>query len=33
MWEAAGMSQTALVSRLIDLGIQRRDARRALNRG
>jgi D-alanine-D-alanine ligase len=33
MWEAAGMSQTELVSRLIDLGIQRRDARRALNRG
>src|SRR5258708_5561514 len=32
MWEAAGMSQTALVSRLIDLGIQRRDARRALAR-
>lgn len=32
MWEAAGMTQVQLVSRLIDLGIQRRDARRALAR-
>ncbi|HVR62687.1 MAG TPA: D-alanine--D-alanine ligase family protein [Polyangia bacterium] len=32
MWEAAGMSQTQLVSRLVELGIQRRDARRALAR-
>lgn len=30
MWEAGGMTQTALVSRLVDLGIERRDARRAL---
>lgn len=33
MWEAAGLTQTALVSRLIELGLERRDARRALNRG
>jgi D-alanine-D-alanine ligase len=30
MWEASGLTPTALVSRLIDLAIQRRDARRAL---
>jgi D-alanine-D-alanine ligase len=32
MWEAAGLPQKALVSRLIELGIERRDARRALAR-
>jgi len=30
MWEASGLPPKALVSRLIDLAIQRRDARRAL---
>jgi D-alanine-D-alanine ligase len=30
MWEASGLPPRALVSRLIDLAIQRRDARRAL---
>jgi D-alanine-D-alanine ligase len=30
MWQASGLSPKALVSRLIDLAIQRRDARRAL---
>jgi len=30
MWEATGMSAQALVSRLIELAIERRDARRAL---
>jgi D-alanine-D-alanine ligase len=30
MWEASGLSQKALLSRLIDLAIERRDARRAL---
>jgi D-alanine-D-alanine ligase len=30
MWEASGLSGPALVSRLIDLAIERRDARRAL---
>jgi D-alanine-D-alanine ligase len=33
MWEASGLSQTALLSRLIDLAIERRDARRALKTG
>jgi D-alanine-D-alanine ligase len=32
MWESTGLTQTALVSRLVDLGIERRDARRALAR-
>jgi D-alanine-D-alanine ligase len=31
MWEASGLSSTALVSRLIDLAIERRDARRGLS--
>jgi D-alanine-D-alanine ligase len=30
MWEASGVSPTALINRLIDLAIERRDARRAL---
>jgi D-alanine-D-alanine ligase len=30
MWEASGMSAQSLVSRLIELAIERRDARRAL---
>jgi D-alanine-D-alanine ligase len=30
MWEVSGLTPTALVSRLIDLAIERRDARRAL---
>ncbi|HVZ86403.1 MAG TPA: D-alanine--D-alanine ligase family protein [Polyangia bacterium] len=33
MWEASGLSQTALLSRLIDLAIERRDGRRALRTG
>jgi D-alanine-D-alanine ligase len=33
MWEASGMSQKALVSRLIELALERRDARRALRTG
>ena len=32
MWEASGLPQKALVSRLIELGIERRDARRGLTR-
>jgi D-alanine-D-alanine ligase len=32
MWEGTGVTQISLVSRLIDLGIERRDARRALDR-
>jgi D-alanine-D-alanine ligase len=31
MWEASGLSATTLVSRLIDLAIERRDARRGLS--
>jgi D-alanine-D-alanine ligase len=31
MWEASGLSATALVSRLIELAIERRDARRGLS--
>jgi D-alanine-D-alanine ligase len=31
MWEASGLSATALVSRLIDLAVERRDARRGLS--
>ena len=31
MWEASGLSPTELVSRLIDLAIERRDARRGLS--
>jgi len=30
MWEASGLPPTALISRLIDLAIERRDARRDL---
>jgi D-alanine-D-alanine ligase len=30
MWEASGLPATALVTRLVDLAIERRDARRAL---
>jgi D-alanine-D-alanine ligase len=30
MWEASGLSAPALVSRLIDLAIERRDQRRTL---
>jgi D-alanine-D-alanine ligase len=30
MWEASGLSQRELVTRLIELAIERRDARRAL---
>jgi len=30
MWEATGLSASALISRLVDLAIERRDARRAL---
>jgi D-alanine-D-alanine ligase len=30
MWEASGVSQTELINRLVDLAIERRDARRAL---
>ncbi len=33
MWEASGLSQKALISRLIDLALERRDARRALRTG
>jgi D-alanine-D-alanine ligase len=33
MWEASGLSQKALVSRLIELALERRDARRALRTG
>jgi D-alanine-D-alanine ligase len=33
MWEASGLSQRALVSRLIELALERRDARRALRTG
>ncbi|HZL20960.1 MAG TPA: D-alanine--D-alanine ligase family protein [Polyangia bacterium] len=33
MWEWSGMSQKALVSRLIELALERRDARRALRTG
>ena len=33
MWEASGLSQRALISRLIDLALERRDARRALRTG
>src|SRR5580698_8466695 len=33
LWEATGMSQKALVSRLIELALERRDARRALRTG
>jgi len=31
MWEASGLSATDLVSRLIELAIERRDARRGLS--
>ena len=31
MWEAVGLAATELVSRLIDLAIERRDARRGLS--
>jgi len=31
MWEASGLSQRDLVTKLIDLAIERRDARRALS--
>jgi D-alanine-D-alanine ligase len=30
MWEASGVSQTELINRLVELAIERRDARRAL---
>ena len=30
MWEATGLSGPALISRLVDLAIERRDARRVL---
>ena len=33
MWEASGLSQKALVSRLLELALERRDARRALRTG
>jgi D-alanine-D-alanine ligase len=33
MWEASGLPQKALLSRLIDLALERRDARRALRTG
>jgi D-alanine-D-alanine ligase len=33
MWEASGLSQKALVSRLIELALERRDARRSLRTG
>jgi len=33
MWEASGMSQRALISKLIDLALERRDGRRALRTG
>jgi D-alanine-D-alanine ligase len=33
MWEASGLSQKDLLSRLIDLALERRDARRALRTG
>jgi D-alanine-D-alanine ligase len=33
MWEAAGLSQKALISKLIDLALERRNARRALRTG
>ena len=33
LWEASGLAQKALLSRLIDLALERRDARRALRTG
>jgi hypothetical protein len=30
MWEASGLTPTALVSRLIELAVERRDVRRSL---
>jgi D-alanine-D-alanine ligase len=33
MWEASGLPQKALLSRLIDLALERRDTRRALRTG
>ena len=33
MWEASGLSQKDLISRLIDLALERRDARRSLRTG
>jgi D-alanine-D-alanine ligase len=33
MWEASGLSQKALLSRLIDLAVERRDSRRSLQTG